>query len=261
MFLSFLSQTGLHGISTIYNMLTKLFTSKMSYLSPPAVHMSVPHLAGSRHQGNFGPNSRQPFTQHNGQHLHFCLCGSWNFPHHQWPGTGDHPQRQCSPVEETGGHGTHQSGCAAAHQGQPAYTRHLMDSSWGRHSRLTKRLLTLRYRSKAVAGPVCEATGGNRWSQWCWGTTMNQWESSVSLLPCLGRVCTFWVLWKSHTEDKKNAQKRAVVHFWAKFKLLMISRFKTKQTKKEKQKEVLSFQDLLLAGWISAASLQPIQAY
>lgn len=125
-------------------------------LSPPAVHMPVPHLAGCRHQGNFSPDSRKPFAQHHGQHLHLCLRGTWDFPHHQRPGPGGHPQRQRGPAEETGCRGTLQSGCTAANQEQPDHTRRLMGYllMWKGHDRLPKPLLEteVRYRSEPGAG-------------------------------------------------------------------------------------------------------------
>lgn len=154
-------------------MLHHLFN--MRCLSPPAVHLPVPHLAGCRHQGNFGPDSRESNTQHHGQHLHLCLCSSWNFSHHQWPCPGGHPQRQHGPAEETGGRGVLHSGCTAACQGQQANAWCLIETSrwvWGR-SRLTKPPLGLRCGadpSPEHAQSFKAAGGHKRQPQKCWVT-------------------------------------------------------------------------------------------
>jgi len=62
----------------------------MLLVFPPALHMPVSHLAGSGHQGHPGPHSRKPLLKHYRQHIHLCLCSSWDLPDHQWLGPGGH---------------------------------------------------------------------------------------------------------------------------------------------------------------------------
>lgn len=155
-------------------------------LSPPAVHMPVPHLAGCRHQGDFGPDPRKPFPEHHGQHLHLRLCGTRDLPHHQRPGTGGHSQRQRGLAEENGGHGALQSDCIAVGQGQPAHTGRLMDTSITPNSPRPGRVWS-------------EVTDGSE--EQAWSLSLQDVPSvvlsentgkTVSLCwPCSSRVCTF----------------------------------------------------------------------
>lgn len=155
-------------------------------LSPPAVHMPVPHLAGSRHKGDFGPDPRNPFPEHHGQHLHLCLCGTRDLPHHQRPGPGGHSQRQRGPAEENGGHGALQSDCVAVSQGQPAHTRRLMDTSITPNSPRTGRVWS-------------EVTDRSEEQAWSWSlqdvpsvVLSENTGKTVSLCrPRSSRVCTF----------------------------------------------------------------------
>lgn len=100
-------------------------------LSPPAVHLPVSHLAGGGHQGNPGADSGKPFAQHPGQHLHLRVRGSRDFPHHQRPGPGGHPQRRRGAAEEARRHRARQPGRSAADQRQPAHAGRLTDITRG----------------------------------------------------------------------------------------------------------------------------------
>lgn len=156
-----------------------------------------------------------------------------------------------------------------------------MNTSWcggggAQQTHQTPGEFEVRYKSKPGAGPVFKPAGGHRRRpQLCWVITQGRMgEQCLSAGHVWAESVLFWLLWKSHTEEKKNAQKKGGLLLSGqsanckigkkkkKNKTFTLSGFNRGAEKKcgdvesyFKQKKRSSSQDLMLAVWIFAALL------